>query len=403
MAKLNVLRDYVEDYIAILCRQSFGAEIFKITLVDGFSGGGIYDGGKLGSPFVLLKAVEIAEARLNEPGRVKKIKIECDFHFVDESKEHVNCLKHEFEKSDYRSRLGKSIFLHQGKFEQKYPDIIDHIKKRHPKGGNRVIFFLDQCGYSDVHPSAIKKISAELNHKAEFIINYAIQWLEDFISDNNKFHAAFSKLGLEGWVSPEEIIRIKKDNNFHWKYLVESKIGPGLKAASGMPFFSPFYIEPVDSHRGYWLLHLAPHGRARSAMLDVYWSNANSHRHFGHAGFNMLAFKADADQTGYFAGMTFDETTRVMAKRKLSVDFARVIHEKHTGGLSYKDFISNYSNETIANQALTGEILADLAEAEELNITGPSGASKRSKAINPDDIIQPIRQMVFPAMAKKKI
>src|SRR6266496_4968423 len=65
-AKLDVLRTYVEDYIQILCTGNPGQDRFRLTLVDGFAGGGIYDGEKLGSPFVLLKAVKVAEARLNE-------------------------------------------------------------------------------------------------------------------------------------------------------------------------------------------------------------------------------------------------------------------------------------------------------------------------------------------------
>src|SRR5262249_51251201 len=77
-AKLDVLRSYIEDYIQILCGGNPGQDRFRLTLVDGFSGGGIYEGGKLGSPFVLLEAVKVAEARLNE-WRTKKISIDCQF------------------------------------------------------------------------------------------------------------------------------------------------------------------------------------------------------------------------------------------------------------------------------------------------------------------------------------
>jgi hypothetical protein len=38
----------------------------------------------------------------------------------------------------------------------------------------------------------------------------------------------------------------------------------------------------VVGSRAYWLVHLAPQRRARSAMLDVYWPIANGCRHFGH-------------------------------------------------------------------------------------------------------------------------
>ena len=46
-AKLNVLRNYVTDYIRILCSDSFGRDEFRITLVDVFAGGGAYRGGNV--------------------------------------------------------------------------------------------------------------------------------------------------------------------------------------------------------------------------------------------------------------------------------------------------------------------------------------------------------------------
>src|SRR5215218_2974064 len=52
-AKLNVLRTYIENYIQILCTGKPGQDRFRLTLVDGFAGGGIYEGQKFGSPFVL--------------------------------------------------------------------------------------------------------------------------------------------------------------------------------------------------------------------------------------------------------------------------------------------------------------------------------------------------------------
>src|SRR5262249_53359657 len=123
-AKLKVLQDYVEEYIMILCANAFGVEKFRITLVDGFSGGGKYSQEKHGSPFVLLRAVEAAEDRLNHDGRNKHIEIDCECHFIDGSKAAIECLRHEFEHSIYKPRIGKSIFLHQGAFEKKYSDIV---------------------------------------------------------------------------------------------------------------------------------------------------------------------------------------------------------------------------------------------------------------------------------------
>src|SRR5439155_8839115 len=140
--------------------------------------------------------------------------------------------------------------------------------------------------YSDVNPKMLQSISAHLNHKAEFIINFAVDWLADFISDNANFRTIFPSLRLDSELSASDLIVAKEQSGHDWRYVVESMVGPAYRSVAGSPFFSPFYIAPVGKHRGYWLLHLAPHARARSAMLDVYWRNANGHRHFGNVGLN---------------------------------------------------------------------------------------------------------------------
>jgi three-Cys-motif partner protein len=397
-AKLKVLQDYVIDYIKILCSQSFGQDRFRITLVDGFSGGGIYKDGKLGSPFVLIKGVEIAEASLNSDGRNKLISIDCDYHFIDDNKKAIECLRYQFETSGYKDRLNKTVFIHHGSFEQKYHAVVERLKKRHPRGGARVIFFLDQCGYTKVDPQLVRSISNKLDHKAEFIINYAIEWLTDFSGNNDLFRKRFTTMNLGSELSVEELIKIKETEAFHWKYLVEAKIGPAFRKISGSPFFSPFYIEPVDGHRGYWLLHLAPHERARSAMMDVHWKHANSHRHFGHSGFNMLAFKADADPTGYMQGMNFNELTLADMKNRLAEDFAREIRDSHAKGVTFERFSKLVSNSTMATHKMKGEVIQHLVSQGDLIVTGPKGSQKRGEKINSGDIILPCyeKQLVFP-------
>lgn len=402
VAKLRVLQDYVEDYINILCSDSFGQDLFKITLVDGFSGGGIYKGDASGSPFTLIRAVEAAEARLNSDGRKKKITIDCQYHFVDENPRSIACLIDQLEKRGYKHKLNQSIFLYEGEFENQVSKVLSRIKTRHPRTGARVIFFLDQFGYTKVRPATLKSLSKELHDKAEFIVNFAIEWLMDFMGDKNQFKKIFPQLGIEEEIKADRLLDLKDNGGVHWKYLVESLVGPAFMKASGSPFFSPFYIEPAGSHRGYWLLHLAPHDRARSAMLDVYWRHANSHKHYGHMGIDMLAFKAEADNTGYLDGISFNAMTRDLAKTDLQEDFSKAIHTNHSDGIKFLELAKKYSNRTIANHELLAEVINQLVALNELKITGPSGKSKRSLSINNEDIILPCKQLSL-FQPKKKI
>jgi three-Cys-motif partner protein len=401
-AKLSVLRNYVEDYICILCANSFGRDAFKITVVDGFAGGGAYADGTLGSPFVFLEAVAAAETKINAT-RAKPLSIDCHYYFVEKSTTNFECLRWQLEQSAYKNQLGKTIFLHHGSFHEHHAQIVAKTKDRFTRGGSRVIFFLDQCGYSDVDPRLLNSISADLNNKAEFIINFAVTWFTDFISDKTKFRNMLSNLGLDSEISAEKLIRAKETSGCDWRYIIESMIGPAFKKVAGAPFFSPFYIAPIDNHRGYWLLHLAPHIRARSAMLDVHWRNANGHRHFGHLRLNMLMYKPDSDRVGYLDGFAFDDLTKSTAKKGLKEDFARVIRDSHGDGIPFQTFAAQYCNVTIADEKLMAETIEDLARDGEVIIRGPKGKSKRSEKISPNDIVLPCNQLFLTMLNKKSL
>jgi three-Cys-motif partner protein len=393
-AKLEVLRDYVTDYICILCSDSFGRDSFRITVVDGFAGGGAYRGGKFGSPFVFLEAVAAAEAKINA-NRQKPLSIDCHYYFVEENPQAFECLQAQLQHSAHRTALGKTIFLRNGSFHTCQAQIVAETKTRFSRGGSRVIFFLDQCGYTDVHPQMLSSISAELNNKAEFIINFAVSWLIDFVSDTGEFRQMLTNLGLDSQLSAEQLIRAKERSGSDWRYVIEAMIGPAFRKAAGAQFFSPFYIAPVDNHRGYWLLHLAPHIRARSAMMDVYWRKATGHRHFGHLGLNMLSYKPDTEQAGYLDGFAFDQFTKAKAQELLKADFARVIRDSHADGISFRAFANKYSNHTIANEPLIASTLEELTREGQIIVLGPKGNPKRSENIAGNDIVLPCSQLFF--------
>jgi len=387
-AKLDILRSYIEDYIQILCTGNPGQDQFRLTLVDGFSGGGRYEGGKLGSPFVMLQAVQVAEARLNQD-RKKPFPIVCHFYFVENDASAAECLEYQLRQSEYAPRLGNSIFLIRDSFEKAQERIVAESRQRFPRGGSRVIFFLDQCGYSDAPPPLLRSISEQLNFKAEFIVNFAIDWLTAYVRSEVTFRSIFPSLGLEAALPLEKVVAAINNPQFDPQYVVESLVGPAFKQVSGSPFFSPFYIQAPKSNRGYWLLHLAPQRRARSAMLDVQWRVANSCRHFGHAGLDMLAFRPDADPSGYLVGLDFGETTKANVKARLVQDLPREIRDRHKKGISYSDFQDGYCNRMMANDEIVRDSLIELMQKGEIDVCGQKGGRKRVDSIRPGDIITP--------------
>lgn len=387
-AKLDVVRTYIEDYIRILCTGNPGQDRFRLTIVDGFAGGGIYEENKFGSPFVLLQAVQVAEAKLNET-RTKKLTIDCHFYFVEKDAAAIECLQHQLRDSVHKHALGKSIFVIQGRFDAVYAQIVEESQRRFYRGGSRVIFFLDQCGYSDAPPPVLRSISESLNWKAEFILNLAIDWVTAYVRSEATLRKIFPALGLEKVLSVEKVIEAVKNPQFDSQYVVESLVGPAFQQVSGSPFFSPFYIQAPKSNRGYWLVHLAPARRARSAMLDVYWRVANGCRHFGHAGLDMLMYKPEASPTGYLTGLEFSEDTRSVALRELVAALPREFRDKHASGISYRGFHDLYCNRVMANEATVREAIIKLMQIGEIEVHGKAGGAKMVDTINPDDVITP--------------
>ena len=144
--KLQLLQDYVILYLQIVCKNVGGKETQPITFVDGFAGGGAYAGGDFGSPITLLRAVQAAEAAINVDRSRKPIRINPTFYFVEREREAFACLEHTLRVSEFAPLIGKSIHLLQGDFAVHADAIVQGIRQRHPRGGGRTIFFLDQCG-----------------------------------------------------------------------------------------------------------------------------------------------------------------------------------------------------------------------------------------------------------------
>jgi three-Cys-motif partner protein len=388
-AKLDILRQYVIDYLRILVGGALGKERFKITFVDAFAGGGRYSKGEDGSPFVFLKAVRDAQALINcEQRRYKTLSIDAHYYFVERSKAAFTCLSAQLEASDWRKEIGKSVFLSNADFQHVVEEIISKTKSRHPKGGCRVIFFLDQCGWAKVNAKMIAAIAAQLNHKAEFILNFSCDWLSAYVSGDQKFRKTYDGLGLEDIVSVDELLKLKKQTDCDYRYAVAAKLGPALQTATRSPFFSPFYVEPTTgSNHGYWLVHLAPHLRARNAMMDVYYRNQTHIRAFGNTGLRMLAFRPDVEPTGHLIGFHLDNETLIRARKHLATDLAKDFRSLYPNGTTFRALCQERINDTVANVNLLGDAAVLLAQSGELNIHGPNGGNKRTDAIELDDRI----------------
>jgi three-Cys-motif partner protein len=402
--KLELIREYLVLYLQILLANAHGKPLQEVTLIDGFAGGGVYQEQRKGSPLVILEAVEEA-MRLVNLGREKPVTIVPICYFIEEDPDAAACLEHQLKLAGYGPRIGKTVHIRRATFAASVPEIIEDVRRRHPQGGNRTIFLLDQCGYTDVPAALIKNIDIKLNGRAEFIINFSIGWFGDFFSaaTASNYQGMIKRMGLEGHLDVNRLLSQRVSLGGHWKHAVESHIGRGYHSSTGIKFFSPFYIEPHDNHRGYWLLHLAQNQRARSAMMQIHWSKANRSKHYGPLGYDILSYKSDLDPTLYLKGMTFDDSTRTKCRDQLAQDYARLVRDRFQEGLPYADLADRTCNDTIADNKLLGDVLWQLYGANEIEILSPTGKAKRALKFNANDIIRVKRQLIIPGMGGSAI
>ena len=94
----------------------------------------------------------------------------------------------------YSPRVGKEIELIQGDWIKHLEMIIGFIKRR--AGGERALFILDQCGYSDVPLHAVGEILRRVD-KAEVILTFATDFLIDYLSDAYEASPGIVRAGIE--------------------------------------------------------------------------------------------------------------------------------------------------------------------------------------------------------------
>ena len=175
IAKHRILQSYLSAYFQTLAGGQRRDE-FKLTLVDGFAGGGLYyheDTKALveGSPFIFLNAAREAEFEINR-NRTKPVRFDISHFFVEARRSAFLHLEKSLREADYGSRIGNDIHLCHGKFEDESDRIIKFIVQKSPRNG-RSIFALDQFGYKTVPTSLIRKILHTLPG-AEVILTFAV-------------------------------------------------------------------------------------------------------------------------------------------------------------------------------------------------------------------------------------
>lgn len=401
IAKHRILESYLSAYFLTLVGGQPRAE-FKLTLVDGFAGGGLYtheDSGELikGSPLILLAAEKEAEFLINQ-GRTKPVNVDVTHFFIEAKRDAFLHLDRTLRSEGFGNRIGESIHLRHSKFEDEADRIIEFIKKKSPRNG-RSIFVLDQFGYKAVPTSLINRILQTLPG-AEIILTFAVDSFLNYANEKN-FMRGLRKIEIPNALAGRSLSEIKESER-DWRLFIQASLYKELVGHCGAKHYTPFFVRNKKGHGDYWLIHLSQHHRARDVMTEVHWKNQNYFIHYGGAGlnmFNMLGYDPGHDSTHKqqgVLGFEFDQVAKDASISALMDQVPKVIYA-HDEGVNYSVLFATTCNESPASSGIYQEALVQLVNHKVIEIVGADGEKRKpSKQIKPtDQIIAPSQRGLF--------
>lgn len=395
VAKHRILESYLAEYFRTLVSSPHQDEL-RLTLVDGFAGGGVYHHRDtrellLGSPFICLNATKEAELYINQD-RKKPVVFKVSYFFIEAERSAAEHLKHALVEREYGHLLNDTIFLKQAPFQDEVNGIIAYIRKKSPRNG-RSIFVLDQYGYKEVPTSLIRKIFQNLP-SAEVILTFGVDALLNYASDAMT-QRLLDQIGLPEVLQGKTFQEIKESEK-DWRLYIQSALYAQLVGATGARHYTPFFIRTERGHGDYWLVHLSQHPRARDVMTQVHWRNSNHFIHYGGPGLDMFQMvgydpRMDSAVKGQSEfGFCFDNIARDMSVQALMTQIPRLVYA-HDAGMSFGELYVATCNGSPASADIYREATGRLVALGELEVRSPDGTSRRSpqQISNQDQIVAP--------------
>jgi three-Cys-motif partner protein len=402
LAKHTILREYVERYVDILMR-SGGIPEQRITLIDGFAGGGEYvekgSGGKVhdGSPPILINAVRAATEKINA-GRKKPVNVDADFIFVEKERSAFDYLEATLRKRFDEGFLDRKVKTIHGAFEDEVEGIVKRLKSatgRKP----RPIFVLDQYGYSSIPFDLIAGLMQKFP-KPEVFLTLAVDHIQAYapsLEGARRLLRATLRVPqavddfITGKRAFEEVDTLGDGDRSTIMRYIQCVLHEGFAKHAGARCYTPFFITSKGSRRSYWFLHLANDSKANDVVKELHWQVANHFQHHGRPGTGMLTLGFDpAKHTGQLSLFDFGDSARDRTVNTLIEELPRILQEKYERGVTLKDLYGDLCNETPASMKILGTTLNELCRIGELTKEGAGGEVREPTTVmKDDDIIRP--------------
>ncbi len=391
LAKHRILREYVQKYIEILTRNP-RIERLKLTLVDGFAGGGIYQRSgesapHFGSPAILIEATAAAQAQVNQT-RHKPITIQPTYFFIDKNPANVAVLQETLRRHIYPQHPGIAPRILTGTFEDNLAAIVGNIKQ--DGHAHRAIFLLDQYGYTAVPLSSLQLIFRELP-KAEVFLTLAVGWIAAYLRNAASAREVVrSSLGVRTEATDEEIEeRLLGGEGTDAKLrVVQQLLHDAFVQGSGARYATPFFIVSRESHRPYWFLHLANSPKANDVVKELHWAIQNHFSHYGDTGLAMLGFDPHREPDPGQLSFAFDSFAKQRTEQALLQQLPARIETRHADGVQFGELFAAVTNETPATKEMVRTVLTTLCREGDLTKRGGSGEQRRIETpVRDDDIV----------------
>jgi three-Cys-motif partner protein len=362
---------------------------FRLTIIDGFAGGGRYSCGTSGSPLIFIEELRAATESFNlrrAADGMAQLDIECflilndqDSATIDLLKTHVGPVLAAIRQEVPRLHLRVGYL--SGTFENVHPEIKQLLMQGRYQN---VLFNLDQCGSSHVERSTLADILSSFA-SVEIFHTFAIASLLAFLNKADP-NLLKTQLGFLG-VSSADLSSLEGGmSNSQWLGAAERLVFESFRSCAA--YVSPFSINNPDGWR-YWLIHFANSYRARQEYNNIQHRNSSMQAHFGRSGLHMLSFDPRDDANTLYL---FDVSGRDAAKQQLLDDVPRLVTE-FGDVVGVGQFYGSIYNMTPAHM---DDIHAAMIENPDLEvITEQGGERRKASAIGPGDTLKMKRQRSF--------
>ncbi len=382
--KHEIQREYFRRYLWERCKDARRRDL-KLAIVDGFAGGGQYEGGMPGSPLIFADTLFDTARGINThraASDLPAVQFNCLMIVNDVDRDAMCNLEKRL--APFVARTDDNVSFEIATFRGEFEEVVDAILKtiRNRKFGN-VLYNLDQYGYSMVHLRTLRCLMASAN-SVEIFLTYAVKALVNFLSKREPANVMkrLGHLGID-WDDQDSIDSLS--DTPEWLSAVERLVFKHFEQCA--TFVSPFAINNPDGWK-YWLMHFARSPRARQVYTDVLYNMNTPQAHFGRAGLRMLEYDPRHDGMLHI----FDDEARNAARNELSEDIPRLLSEKGEG-IKMENFWIEIYNQTPAH---SDDINHAIFERPDVEVLTPNGNPRRKwHTINAKDFLRRKKQKLF--------